>query len=238
MRKFKVGDIVKLKRGDEYECGTTNGLIDDGQIEREQVRFKITSIPSDDNRIEYNILSPKNKVLDWCDCVTFSQIELVAADKKEGITESKKRIRMDTPMKKEEDKISFKLYRKGGSTFFAFQIAPKIEKVYSDQPHEIKESTSWTGLKFYSIPKTLQDAAYKRMLQDFRLFDDYGQGLYRDGMLNIAWIRTVGGSGEIKITEPLSFAELSSLVRNATQFLKEYYQEHFREFVLHGKVSI
>lgn len=137
-----------------------------------------------------------------------------------------------------QKQIKFVLYRRSGQTFFEFDIAPEIEKIYQSQEHTVRESKNWEGLKFYFIPNLTENEMYRKLLNQYRLFDDYGQGLYKSGWLNIAWVRTVGGKGIIAIKEPLTFAELAVLIRNTTQFLREYFNEYFKEFKIRGTVSI
>ena len=112
--------------------------------------------------------------------------------------------------------------------------------MYKNSPHEIRTSNNWPGLKFYYIPSILEDRSYNDKLHDKKLIDDYGASLYiaNNQKLNIAWLRTVGGSGEILLKNDISFAELSLLVKNALSFIKEYFEEYFREFKIKGSVTL
>ena len=139
-------------------------------------------------------------------------------------------------------KVSVELSRRDGETYFKFKIDKRIEEMYkkqmSQEGSEIKTSKSWPGLKFYCLPALTENNVYQTKLHEYRLFDNYGSGLYANQRLNIAWLRTVGGEGEIKLTEELSFAEVSVLVKKALQFIKEYFEDYYQGFVIKGSVSI
>jgi hypothetical protein len=139
---------------------------------------------------------------------------------------------------KDKKRIEIEIYRKEGKTFFKFAIDPKIEELYKAGSPELRKSTSWAGLEFYYLPHLTSNKEYKDKLEYFRLFDDYGVGIYVGGKLNIAWLRTVGGKGDIQIKDPLSFAELSALTKNCVQFVKEYFEEYYREFKIRGNISV
>ena len=152
------------------------------------------------------------------------------------MSETKGEKKEETQVKKKE--VSIEIYRKEGKTFFKFEINPDIEKLYAEIAEEKRESKSWAGLSFYSVPTITTNDKYKQKLDSMRLFDDFGTGLIRNGRLNIAWIRTVGGKGEIQVKEPLSFSELSLLYRNAIQFVKEHFEEQFQDFRIKGSLSV
>ena len=139
-------------------------------------------------------------------------------------------------------KIEVEIKRKNGVTIFKFKIDPHIENMYKSQVQngegEIKESTKWEGLKFYFLPNLLTSEAYQNLLLNYRLFDDYGQSLYRNGKLNIAWLRTEGGKGEVELKEELGFSELSSLVKNAMACIREHFDHYYRDFKITGSVSV
>ena len=112
--------------------------------------------------------------------------------------------------------------------------------MYKNSQHEIRESINWPGLKFYYIPTLLDNGHYQDKLFIKRLIDDYGSKIYNpnNGKLNIAWLRTVGGKGEILFDSEISFAELSLLVKNSLSFIKEYFEDFFQEFKIKGSVTI
>ncbi len=140
--------------------------------------------------------------------------------------------------KKLTKKIELEIIRKDGKSYFKFKIDSRIEQIYKDQMLEIKESTNWPGLKFYSIPEMTKNEKYTYRLNDFHLFDDYGKSIFQKGFMNIAWLRTVGGEGLVEIKDIISFAELSQCTKQVTQFLKEYFYEYYQEFHLKGSVTI
>ena len=150
--------------------------------------------------------------------------------------EIKKANTNDTKLMETKKQIDLEITRKDGVTRFKFKIDPKIEELYKSRSSEVKESKAWTGCKFYAIPELLSDKNYKDELRNHRLFDDYGSGFYVDGLLNIAWIRTVGGEGEIIIKENVPFAELSTLAKQTIQFLRSHFEDYFREFTIKGSV--
>lgn len=135
-------------------------------------------------------------------------------------------------------KIQLEIVRQDGKTYFSFNIDQKIENLYKQQSEELRTSTSWPELKFYSIPELLENDNYRRMLNNYRLYDDYGSGITSNGRFNIAWLRTVGGKGKIKVTSTLTIAELSTLVQNTTAFIKEYFEGYFKNCVIKGSVNI
>lgn len=140
----------------------------------------------------------------------------------------------------DKKKIEVEIVRKEGKTYFRFKIHPSIENLYKSQNPEIRESKSWPALKFYYIPQLINNEVYQSKLSSFNLIDDYGSSFYDRNRrrLNIAWLRTVNGVGEILIEEEFSFAELSQSVKNALSFIKEYFEEYYREFKIKGSVSV
>lgn len=134
--------------------------------------------------------------------------------------------------------VSLSITRKEGKTMFSFAIAPEIEAIYQQNTEGVKTSAKWAGLEFYTNEMLRKTEAYKQSLERFHLFDDYGQSFYREGRMNIAWMRTVGGTGTITLTDTISFAELSVLVNNVIAFTKEYFEDYFREFVISGNLEV
>lgn len=139
---------------------------------------------------------------------------------------------------KKELEINFGFKREKGVTKFYFDIPEGLSRIFEDRGLDKVESTKWKGLSFYSLPSSVRDSKYNEQLNTLKLFDDYGQALIMGGRLNIAWIRTVGGKGEITVDEYLSFAEFSSLARNAATFIKNFYEEYDRDFTVAGKITI
>ena len=138
----------------------------------------------------------------------------------------------------EKQKIDIKIKRINGKTYLAYEISPEIEKRYNTETTEIKESEKWQGLKFYYVPEITQNNSYLNLLAKYKLFDDFGSVFYRDGHLNIAWLRTVGGKGKIELKQSISFAELSILIKNTLSFIKEYFEEYLRDYEVNGSLTI
>lgn len=141
-------------------------------------------------------------------------------------------------------KIKLEIERKSGETYFIFDIDKKLEDIFERKAKTIRTSQSWIaengkGLDFYFIPEVTTDHNYKMMLRSHGLVDDYGTGIYsRDmGQFNIAFIRTVGGKGKIKVNNDIPFATVSNGVKQIVSFLKEYYSEFLRDYKVKGKVD-
>lgn len=137
-------------------------------------------------------------------------------------------------------RIEMELYRKDGETRFRFSIPSEIEAIYKKGNPEIRESSSpsWKGMKFYYMPELTGSTDYQNRLNRFGLFDDYGMEFYRDGKMNIAWLRTVGGKGDMPMRSNASYAEIALLVRNVVDFIKGYFEDYLRDFRLKGIVEI
>lgn len=135
-------------------------------------------------------------------------------------------------------KVEIEILRKDGKTFFKFKVDPKIEEYYKKHSADIKESESWPGLKFYVVPILHDDPEYQNQLDSFRLFDNYGTSLFKNKAMNVAWMRTVGGQGEIEIKSSMTFADLSLLFKNVLDFLKSHIENTFREFKIKGSLTV
>lgn len=145
---------------------------------------------------------------------------------------------IEQPIITPKPKVEVKCYRRDGETFFWFKVDEKISAMYKKQALEERESDSWPGLKFYFIPSLTDNQEYKHKLQGFNLFDNFGSSIYRNRQFNIAWLRIVGGQGEVKIDEMVSFSEANQLIKNAMSFIKEYFEDYFREFEISGTVNV
>ena len=137
-----------------------------------------------------------------------------------------------------KDIITMEIARSKGKTIFKFKVPQRISDFYKSVATEIVDSSSWRGLKFYYLPQITDSKTYKQKLESNMLFDDYGCGLYRNGFLNIAWLRTVGAEGQITVNDTLSFAEMSVLTQNATRFIKGFFEEHLADFKIGGSVTL
>lgn len=147
-----------------------------------------------------------------------------------------------TPTKKvtKVKQVEIEIYRKSGETFFKFSIDPKLEKIFKKQSNNKKRtSTSWKGLQFYHYPSVISDKAYKDLLRSYNLFDDYGHQFVRDNnSLNIAFLRTVGGKGEVKLPQELPFAVVATGLKDMQQFLKKFYSEFLADYKVTATVQL
>ena len=134
--------------------------------------------------------------------------------------------------------IQMEIVRKDGKTIFKFKVPEKITAIYKTMASGEQESKNWKGLKFYKMSDMLDDPIYQQKLRRFMLIDEFGSNFYSRGQLNIAWLRTVGGEGEITIADSVSFADLSVLVKNCTQFVKQHFEEHYTDFKITGSVTL
>lgn len=142
-----------------------------------------------------------------------------------------------------ENTLSVKMERRAnGKTYFAFNVPERITALYKERSSEVKKSESWKGLEFYAIPDLLNDENYRRKLNDFNLVDDFGDGFIRSKSgrfsLNIAWIRTIGGTGEIEVKNEIGHSDLNMLIKNMLEFLKTYFEDYLRAFVIKGQLTI
>ncbi len=145
--------------------------------------------------------------------------------------------------KKDLKRIELKIERKGGKTLFSFKVDPAFTRIYDTGDAVVKNSNNWPGLQFYKVPSIINSPEYMETLRHYGLFDDFGQPLMqqkseRDVLMNIAWIRTVGGQGEIEVREQITVAELSKMIKSATAFMKDFFEEVLGEAVIKGTVTM
>ncbi len=140
--------------------------------------------------------------------------------------------------KKGEKKVSLNIERIDGETFLNFELSQEIENMFKKQSVEIKKSDSWDTLSFYYIPELTQNDTYKRLLQRWQLVDDFGTSLYSGSVFNIAFLRTVGGSGKIKINNDIGYSAVSLGIERIIGFLKEYYSEYLRDYKVNGHLTL
>lgn len=141
-------------------------------------------------------------------------------------------------MNKDLKKIDIEIERIDGATYLKFEISPEIEKLWQTDGVEIRESQSWEGLKFYYNEELHNDYNYRNMLSRYCLRDDYGSRIISDNEFNIAFIRTQGGQGRIKIPNTYSFATLNEGIRNTITFLRQYFSEYMKNFKVKGTLNI
>ena len=134
-------------------------------------------------------------------------------------------------------KIEIELKRKAGKLIFSFSLPAEIEQMYRNQSPEVRTSEKWECLSFYFLPDITTDDDYKNKLADHALFDDFGKPLYENGKFNIAWLRVVGGKGEIEIGSMIGFSELSYKIKQMVQFIREYFSDYYRDFTIKGIIQ-
>lgn len=134
--------------------------------------------------------------------------------------------------------ISLKIKRQKGITKLVFNVDKEIRDLYENMEHEKRESGNWPGLHFYFIPQIIDSRKYQEMLSAYGLFDDFGSKVYHSGRFNIAFLRTIEGSGEIIIKEHIAFADLSNWMQKMTSFLKDYHEGFFADCEVNGEVKI
>src|SRR5258708_14970211 len=135
-------------------------------------------------------------------------------------------------------KIEMEVTRKDGKTIFKFKVPSAVTAIYKSLSVEEKESANWKGLKFYSIPSMTDDSLYRNHLSRYNLIDDFGTKLYAHGCLNIAWLRTVAGEGQIVVPDSISFADFSIMIKNCTTFVKQHFEQHYTNFKITGSISL
>ena len=134
--------------------------------------------------------------------------------------------------------LTINIIRKNNKTFFSFEIPQKLQEVYKNYSKEVKKSNSWKDLEFYFCPDITQDECYKKMLNNYDLFDDFGVGLYANNRLNVAWLRTKGGKGKIEVKGQLPYAEMNIKIKQAITCIKEYFDDYLRAFHIKGHLEI
>ena len=140
------------------------------------------------------------------------------------------------------DKPSIKMSvtRENGDTYFTFEVPKKLTDIFAEKSEEIKTSENWPNHQFYFMPEVLESSAYKDLLSEYNLFDNYGSKIINEenGKFNVAFLRTVGGKGKIQLNQDLPFAKVADQVRNITRFLKAYYEEFLTDYKVSGSVTI
>ncbi len=140
--------------------------------------------------------------------------------------------------------IEFFMEYKDGHNLFHFTVDPAITEIIKNQPNTtIKTSALWPGLQFFAIPDMIKSKEYQSLLRQYHLFDDFGHSIMRneeanEPQFNIAWLRTVGGTGTIEMPSKLAPTEATELIKNTTTFVKDYFEDWFREYKIGGKVTI
>jgi hypothetical protein len=141
----------------------------------------------------------------------------------------------ETQDKKKQIKIE--ISRKDGKTFLNFDIDERLEKVFKENYVAIRQSESWKDLQFYYCPDITDNNEYKDLLNNYRLFDNYGSPLFENSRFNIAFLRTIGGKGSIVVPNSIPFAVVSQGIRDMVAFIKKYYEEFMKDYSVKGFVN-
>ena len=134
--------------------------------------------------------------------------------------------------------IKTKIEHKGGRTVFSFEIPPKIEAMYQEQTPEVRTSQKWEGLQFYYLPKLTENEAYKNALNKYNLVDNFCAAVIDGAVLNVAFLRTVGGKGSVEIPQVVSVAEAAEMSRRVCGFIKMYTEEFLKPYKVEGQVVL
>lgn len=178
------------------------------------------------------------------DYAALTRVAVALFDEIKKVNNKTEETKTSTMVKEKKDslpRIDIELTQNAGSDgiVFKFEVHENITRLYSKVSSGVSDSGKWEGLKFYKIPSLLSNETYKSQLSKFRLFDDFGQELIKDGKLNIAWLRTVGGNGEIEFKNmQVGLADLSMLVNNATKFIREHFEDFFSKKKITATVSV
>ena len=141
-------------------------------------------------------------------------------------------------MSKQKSFVDVRIEKKPNAFHFSFNISSSLEKIYQSRSEAEQVSEKWAGLKFYTMPKILNNERYQSLLSNYNLYDDYGAELYRDGKFNIAFLRTIGGRGFIKFPTEIPFFEVSNLMRNLKTVMAKIYEEFFQAYKIKTRFSI
>lgn len=141
-------------------------------------------------------------------------------------------------MSKIKSFVDVRIEKKPNAFIFSFKISANLEAIYKSRSEAVLNSENWKGLSFYSMPKILQNSRYNQLLADHKLFDNYGSEIYMNGKFNIAFLRTIGGTGSIIFNQELPFYEVSELMRNLKSVMGEIYSEFFQGYKIKTRFSI
>ena len=208
---IKIGDMAEVK--DIYNDGRCFAIFKGKEEWEFPLRREQYSFPKEESN--FNKIINQKKYKNWLK--TMEEIAKAAAKKQ----------------------IVINVERTKGQTFISFEFAPEIEEIWKMHDAQIKESTAWEGLKFYYIPEVIQSREYVRLLDRYGLRDDYGHSIFGDdGKFNIAFIRTVGGKGKIKVKNTISHSEIIQGVDNTGNFIKDYFQAYLKDFKFTCNINI
>ena len=138
----------------------------------------------------------------------------------------------------QKEKVSVEVKRVNGALVFGFAIPEMLENIFKEKSVEVRTSEKWPDNKFYFCPAITNNEAYKALLAEYGLFDDYGKDIMNSaGQFNVAFMRTVGGKGNIPLVPPVAFSVLSDRVRTLTRFIRAYYEQFIGAFRIGGTVE-
>jgi len=116
--------------------------------------------------------------------------------------------------------------RENGKTKMKFSIPKEVEKMFKTGS-EVKTSDKWEGLRFYYQADIQGHPSYSKLLADNKLRDNYGSTIMEDNRFNIAFLRTVGGKGEVEIEPSIPMAVWSEKLNELAGFIKLLMQEYY-----------
>jgi len=134
--------------------------------------------------------------------------------------------------------IKVKIKRENMRTKLTYSVDQEIENLFEEVSEGVRESSSWEDLKYYHMPPEARSDAYRNKLERNNLCDDFGYDVVQGNKFNIAWIRTVGGEGEIEIPNHITLTQVQEWVASASRFLKSFFSEHFKDYEVTGTIEI
>ena len=137
-------------------------------------------------------------------------------------------------------KITITLERKNDNVFLHLKIPIELERFFRKiSNNETQKSIKWfsdinsninTAAKFYKLTQEYQRIERKvNNNTNLNFFNDYGDGLIRDGSINLALLRTVGASKGVKLYCDRSWGidnmDLENYVRHLGLFTKKLWEQ-------------
>lgn len=134
------------------------------------------------------------------------------------------------------EELTINLSRENGNLYLDFVVPEFLENIFKSKALDTRQSENWQGLTFYVVEQT-QTPVYRDLLNWFGLFDNFGDDFLRkDGSdydyskFNIAFLRSVGGRGRIKINVDISISEAQRFVDSIIGFIKKYYNDFLKDY--------
>lgn len=139
----------------------------------------------------------------------------------------------------QQNKVELAVSRKEGKGMLEFVVPEVVRNIWKARELPVAESRAWPGLKFYKLANEDRVAGYTDMLEQHGLFDDFGSELVdAHGRFNVAFLRTVEGTGEIPLNGDLSYATVVDKVRNLAAFVREFVEGYVADYRITGSVLI